>query len=321
MRALVTGAKGFVGRYLVETLRAQGGEVLACGGPNDADDRDCIVDVRDTRTLCRALEAFRPTVVFHLAAQTFVPEALRAPVETYEVNAMGTARLAEAVRAYADPPSRIVFASSAEVYGVRDSLEYPLREGLELRPRNPYGASKAAAEAMLLSEARSFGTDVVIARAFNQIGPGQREDFVVASLAAQLALIASGGSPQLFVGNLEAARDFLDVRDVAAAYVAVASDGERGEAYNVCSGRAVSIRDVLRELIAIARVPVEVREDPGRIRSADIPLSVGAPDKLRSRTGWAPQIPLTRSLRDIYEAARAVAQNPSVVPHDSSTLL
>ncbi|MGC2405282.1 MAG: GDP-mannose 4,6-dehydratase [Candidatus Cybelea sp.] len=311
MRALVTGAKGFVGRYLVDALRAEGVEVFACGGPNDRGERDCVLDVRDARTLRCALEAFRPTVVFHLAAQTFVPEAMRAPVETYEINAMGTARLAAAVRAYADSPTRIVFASSAEVYGARDPGEYPLRESIELRPRNPYGASKAAAEAMLLSEARSFGTDVVIARAFNHIGPGQREEFVVASLAAQLARIAGGGAPQLFVGNLNAARDFLDVRDVAAAYVALARDGEPGEVYNVCSGRAVTIRDVLRELITIARVPVEVREDPLRVRSADIPLSVGAPEKLRSRTGWAPQIALPRSLRDIYEAARAIAQNPS----------
>jgi GDP-4-dehydro-6-deoxy-D-mannose reductase len=310
VRALVTGAKGFVGRYLLDALRAEDAEVFACGGPNDRGEHDCIVDVRDERTLRRALEAFRPTVVFHLAAQTFVPDALRAPVETYETNVMGTGRLVQAVRGYAaDSRVRIVFASSAEVYGARDPSEYPLRESLDLRPVNPYGASKAAAEAILLGEARSFGTDVVIARAFNHIGPGQREDFVVASLAAQLARIAAGGPPQLLVGNLNAARDFLDVRDVAAAYVALARGGERGEIYNVCSGRAVTIRDVLRELIAIARVPVEVREDSRRVRSADIPLSVGAPEKLRARTGWSPQIPMPRSLRDIYEGARAALQN------------
>jgi GDP-4-dehydro-6-deoxy-D-mannose reductase len=312
VRALVTGAKGFVGRYLVDALRAEDAEVLACGGPNDRGEHDCIIDIRDARTLQRAFEAFRPTLVFHLAAQTFVPEALRAPIDTYESNAMGTARLAHAARDYAaDSPVRIVFASSAEVYGARDPSEYPLRESLDLRPGNPYGASKAAAEAILLGEARSFGTDVVIARAFNHVGPGQREEFVVASLAAQLARIAAGGPPQLLVGNLNAARDFLDVRDVAAAYIALARGGERGEVYNVCSGRAVAIADVLRELIGIARVPVEVREDPRRVRSADIPLSVGAPEKLRARTGWMPRIPLPRSLRDIYEAARAAVQNTS----------
>jgi GDP-4-dehydro-6-deoxy-D-mannose reductase len=292
MRALVTGAGGFVGPFLLDALRQRANaEVFE-------------VELGGVSELRAALDAFRPTVVFHLAAQTFVPDALRAPVDTYEVNVMGTARLAEAVRTCAgERRPRLVFASSAEVYGARDSSEYPLRETLDLKPRNPYGASKAAAEAILLGESRSFGSDVVIARGFNHIGPGQREQFVVASLAAQLARIAAGGPPQLFVGNLDAARDFLDVRDVVAAYVELARHGERGEVYNVCSGNAVAIRDVLRELISIAHVPVEVREDPARMRSSDIPLSVGSAEKLRARTGWTPQVPLPRSLRDVYDAA------------------
>jgi GDP-4-dehydro-6-deoxy-D-mannose reductase len=292
MRALVTGAGGFVGPYLLDALReVANAEVFE-------------VELGDVPELRAALDAFRPSVVFHLAAQTFVPDALRAPIETYEVNAMGTARLAEAVRTCArEPRPRIVFASSAEVYGARDPGEYPLRETLALRPMNPYGASKAAAEAILLGESRSLGIDVVIARGFNHIGPGQKEHFVVASLAAQLARIAAGGPPQLFVGNLDTARDFLDVRDVVAAYIELARHGERGEVYNVCSGSAVTIRDVLRELIAIAHVPVEVREDPARVRPSDIPLSVGSSQKLRARTGWAPHIPLPHSLRDVYRAA------------------
>ncbi len=292
MRAFVTGAGGFVGQHVLAALRGEGAEVF---GEH--------VDVNDARALRAALDAFRPTTVFHLAAQTFVPESLRAPLETYETNAMGAARLVDALRGYRGAAPRIVFASSAEVYGARDAAEYPLVETLDLRPRNPYAASKAAAEAILLGESRSFGTDVVVARAFNHIGPGQDERFVVASFAAQLARVAAGGASRLCVGNLGTARDFLDVRDVVAAYIALARDGERGEIYNVCSGRAISIRDVLRELIAIARVPVEVREDPERMRSAEMPLSVGSPAKLRARTGWEPKIPLARSLRDVYEAA------------------
>ncbi|HZV77339.1 MAG TPA: GDP-mannose 4,6-dehydratase [Candidatus Babeliales bacterium] len=311
MRALVTGASGFVGRHLVEELRREHAEVIPCGGPHDELKHECEIDLGDADTLRHAVETYRPSVVFHLAAQTFVPDALRAPIETYETNAMGTARLAEAVRSGKDGSPRLIFASTGEVYGARDARDYPLHEGLDLRPRNPYGASKAAAEAILLGECQSFGTDVVIARAFNHIGPGQKEHFVVASLAAQLARIAAGGPPQLFVGNLEPARDFLDVRDVVRAYIALARRGERGEVYNVCSGRAVTIRDVLRELIAIARVPVEVREDPRRVRSAEIPLSVGSAKKLQARTGWAPLIPLVRSLRDVYEASRRAALSVS----------
>ncbi|HET6275259.1 MAG TPA: GDP-mannose 4,6-dehydratase [Candidatus Cybelea sp.] len=304
MRALVTGASGFVGRHLLDALRRDGIETLGCGGPNDADPDTPSIDVNDLDSMQSALATFRPTIVFHLAAQSFVPDALQRPAETYEANAMGTARLAQAVRQYSGPAPRIVFASSAEVYGARDPAEYPLRESLDLRPRNPYGASKAAAEMFLASEARSFGADVVIARAFNHIGPGQREHFAIASFAAQLARIAAGAPPQLFVGNLEVARDFLDVRDVAAAYIALARKGEQGEVYNVCSGAAVTIRDVLRELIGIARVPVEVREDAVRVRAVEIPVSVGNPEKLRARTGWAPRMTLMQSLRDVYAAAR-----------------
>jgi GDP-4-dehydro-6-deoxy-D-mannose reductase len=292
MRALVTGARGFVGPHLLDGLRSAGAQAYEC----------------DMQALELALESVKPTVVFHLAAQTFVPDALRAPLETYETNAMGTARLAQAVRLCGlEPAPRILFTSSAEIYGARNRSEYPLLESLAPRPANPYAASKAAAEAILLGESQSFGTDVVIARAFNHIGPGQKEHFVVASLAAQLARIAAGASPQLFVGNLEAARDFLDVRDVVAAYIELARHGERGEIYNVCSGAAVTIRDVLGELIRIAGVPVEVREDPQRLRRVETPLSVGSPEKLRLRTGWSPRISLLHALRDVYEAASKLA--------------
>jgi GDP-4-dehydro-6-deoxy-D-mannose reductase len=306
VRALVTGASGFVGRHLVGALRRQGDEVLGCGGPHDDRNEFFPIDLADADSLRAALEAARPNVIFHLAAQTFVPDSLRSPIESYQINALGSARLAEAVRAYdADPMPRIVFTSSAEVYGIRDPSEYPLHERLDLRPANPYGASKAAAEAFLLCGARSFGLDVVVARAFNHIGPNQSERFVVASLAAQLARIADGGEPQMYVGSLSSARDFLDVRDVVEAYLALARRGEGAQVYNVCSGRAVTIRDVLRELISIASVPVEVREDPDRMRASEIPLSVGNSEKLRETTGWQPKIPLDRSLRDVYAAALA----------------
>jgi GDP-4-dehydro-6-deoxy-D-mannose reductase len=301
---MVTGAGGFVGRFLVDALRREQIDVLACGGPHDAANGLFPIELGDAGSLRAALESACPDVVFHLAAQTFVPESLQSPLETFEVNALGTARLAEAVRAYdADPPPRILFTSSAEVYGVRDARDYPLHETLDLRPVNPYGASKAAAEAMLLSFARTYGLDVVIARAFNTIGPNQSERFVVASLAAQLARIAGGAEPQMYVGNLSSARDFLDVRDVVEAYLALARRGEGAHIYNVCSGHAVTIRDILRELIAIARVPVEVREDPQRMRAVENPLSVGSAARLREATGWEPKIPFARSLRDVYAAA------------------
>jgi GDP-4-dehydro-6-deoxy-D-mannose reductase len=306
VRALVTGASGFAGRYLVEALRRADAEVFACSGPHDGGEDYLPLDLGDAAAIRAAVDLAKPSHVFHLAAQTFVPESFASPVATYETNTIGTALLAQAVREYAAAGAampRIVFASSAEVYGIRAAQDFPLVETLDLRPASPYAASKAGAEAILLAEARSLGLDVVVARAFNHIGPGQSDRFVVPSFAAQLAAIARGGDPKLMVGNLEASRDFLDVRDVVQAYLALARDGESGQAYNVCSGEAVRIREVLRQLITIAHVPVEVREDPARMRPSDVPVFVGNAAKLRARTGWEPGIPLSRSLRDIYEAA------------------
>jgi GDP-4-dehydro-6-deoxy-D-mannose reductase len=303
--ALVTGATGFVGTYLVDALREAGYGVLACGGPDET--HAVPIDLTDVSSLRAALDLAQPQVVFHLAAQTFVPDAIASPASTYEANVIGTANLAQAIREYAAagaPMPRLLFTSSAEVYGMQPQEAFPLRESTALAPANPYAASKAAAEMILLGEMRAFGLDVVIARAFNHIGPGQSERFAVAGFAAQLARIAAGGAAQLYVGNLEAKRDFTDVRDVVRAYVALARDGKSGEAYNVCSGVARSMRDVLGELIVAAHVPVEVRTDPARMRPSDIPVFVGQNAKLRAATRWEPAVPFRESIRDIYEAAR-----------------
>ncbi|HUA10090.1 MAG TPA: GDP-mannose 4,6-dehydratase [Candidatus Acidoferrales bacterium] len=304
MRALVTGATGFVGRYLIAALQEAGYETLACGGPHDSDALP--IDLHELPSLRAALELGRPHLVFHLAAATFVPESIAAPMATYVTNIRGTANLTQAIRDYERTTGarvRLLFASSAEVYGAQPPQAFPLRETCPPAPANPYAASKAAAEMLLLGEARSLGLDAVIARAFNHIGPGQNDRFVVASFAAQLAAIAKGGPPQLYVGNLDAKRDFTDVRDVVRAYVMLARDGASGEIYNVCSGVARSIRDVLRELIIAAHVPVEVRDDPARLRPSDVPLFVGDASKLRGVTGWEPRIPFPASIRDIYRAA------------------
>jgi GDP-4-dehydro-6-deoxy-D-mannose reductase len=306
MRVLVTGASGFVGRYLVEELRAAGHDALAAGGPNDSEYLP--IDLRDVESLRAALDIASPDAVVHLAAQTFVPEALSSPIATYETNVIGTANLLQAMRERRDRDgrsARLLFTSSAEVYGAADRSALPLTESAPLRPANPYAASKAAAEAIVLAESRSYGLDAVVTRAFNHIGPGQSDRFVVPSFAMQLASIAAGAPPHLYVGNLSAQRDFLDVRDVAAAYVALLERGVSGEVYNVASGTAVSIESMLRELIHIARVPVEVREDPARMRPSDVPLAYGDASKLREAARWQPKYALRASLRDIYDRAKA----------------
>jgi GDP-4-dehydro-6-deoxy-D-mannose reductase len=307
VRALVTGATGFVGRHLVERLRSGGHEVLAAGGPADDSPQTLPIDIEDVESLHAAFDLARPDAVFHLAAQAFVPRSIEAPMETYAANVIGTANVLQALRDAQERferPIRILFVSSAEVYGVQAQTSMPLRESTAPNPANPYAASKAAAEAIVLGEARSLRVDAVVTRAFNHIGPGQNDRFVVPSFAAQLAAIAAGGDAVLSVGNLEAKRDFLDVRDVVDAYVSLAERGRSAEIYNVCSGAAVSIREVLAELIRIAHVPVEVREDPSRMRPADVPLLYGDNAKLREEIGWSPKIPLRRSLQDVYRQAQ-----------------
>ncbi len=307
MRALVTGATGFVGHYLTAALGAQGDDVFACSGPHDTEAFP--LDLSDVATIRAALDLARPDVVFHLAAQTFVPDSLESPQTTYETNVVGTANVARAIRDYSESERmpRLLFTSSAEVYGKQPETAFPLKEATVPAPANPYAASKAAAELLLLGEAASFGLDVVIARAFNHIGPGQSDRFVVSNFAKQLAAIAHGADPVLYVGNLDAKRDFLDVRDVVRAYVALAVAGLAGEIYNVCSGVAYPIRDALRELIIAAHVPVEVREDPARMRPSDTPLFVGDNTKLRAATGWEPQMSFRTTIREIYEAARTTS--------------
>jgi GDP-4-dehydro-6-deoxy-D-mannose reductase len=299
VRALVTGATGFVGRYLVSALQARGNAVLACGGPKDK--HALPVDLLDESALNVAFDLAQPDVVFHLAAQTFVPDSFADPDATHRVNVGGTVNVAK--RAL-DASARLLFTSSAEVYGAHPQKDYPLTESATLAPPNPYAASKAEAEVALLREFQANKLDVVITRSFNHIGPGQDERFAVSSFAAQLAKIAAGAPPQLMVGNLEAQRDFLDVRDVVEAYIALAERGASGEIYNVCSGVAHPMSEILRELIIAAHVPVEVREDPARMRPSDTPIAYGDNTKLRRATGWESRIPLRASIRDIYEAAR-----------------
>ena len=303
MRVLVTGGNGFVGGFAIEALRARGDEVFAAGrGATDM----MPLDLGDSLNLRGVIDIAQADAVVHLAAQAFVPQSIADPLETFDVNAMGTARLLEAIRAARDAGGispRVLIISTAEVYGAQSPNAFPLKETASLHPANPYAASKVAAEAYSLAAARTYGLDVMVARAFNHIGPGQNERFAVASFASQLARIARGGPPELLVGELSAERDFLDVRDVVAAYLALLDRGERGEIYNVCSGSAISIRDVLRRLVTTARVAVEIREDPARMRPSDTPLFVGDGTKLRAATGWSPQIPLATSLRDTYRAA------------------
>jgi GDP-4-dehydro-6-deoxy-D-mannose reductase len=310
VRVLVTGAGGFVGGHLIAALRSRGHDVVPADRAPHGDDQDTLpLDVTDPLAVRGAVEIARPDAIAHLAAQAFVPASLADPEGTFDVNARGTLRLLEAARALADqggPRPRLLVVSSGDVYGAQPRDAFPLRETTAPLPRSPYAASKIAAEALALAYARAWGVDAVVTRAFNHIGPGQDERFGVVAFALQIARVAAGGAPRVLVGNLDASRDFLDVRDVCDAYVLLLEGrGAAGEIFNVCSGTATTMREILRRLIELAHVPVEVRDDPARMRPADVPLSVGDATKLRAATGWAPRVPLVAALRAVYEDARA----------------
>ena len=300
---LVTGASGFVGPWLLDALAAAGqGPITALGEPPAAPVPALPAvtwhpgDVRDAAALDALVAEVRPATVFHLAAQASVAASLEDPGATFEVNALGTLRLLDALRRHA-PASRTLLVSSAEVYGPRGGR---LAEDLALAPANPYAASKAAAEQVATAFARSYGLAVVVARPFNHTGPGQTARFAPGSFARQIAMIEAGRqAPVIRVGNLAARRDFLDVRDVVRAYLALAAHGAPGRAYNVSRGEAVPIQAILDGLLALAKVGIDVERDPALMRPADVPELLGDPQALHAATGWTPAIPLATTLADL----------------------
>ncbi len=299
MRAFLTGGSGFVGRWLREHLESSGDEVaeLADG-----------IDIRDADRVRSALRDVEPDVVYHLAALTHVGRSWDAPEETVQVNVVGTLHVLEAARQVPRPP-RVLLVSSAEVYGAAGGD--PLAETAELRPVTPYAASKAAAELLGLEAFLGRGLRVVRCRPFNHVGPGQSDAFVVSGLARRIAEAELSGA-SVRVGNLAAARDFTDVRDVVRAYRMLACDGVAGEVYNVSSGTAVTVADVFDRLAALARRPVQRVEDPELFRPVDLPVVVGDAARLRAATGWQPAIGLDATLADVLAHWRErVGDRPS----------
>jgi GDP-4-dehydro-6-deoxy-D-mannose reductase len=305
---LVTGAAGFAGSHLVERLATTGVALTAWAHrtpPHPTLNAVTwqAVDVLDREDVDRALSAARPTVVYHCAGVAQSGSAWSRIGTTFEVNVRGTSNLLAAVERHV-PGARVVVTSSALVY--KQAAE-PLREDSPLEPAGPYAVSKLAQDTLAL-RAAGRGLDVVVARPFNHIGPRQTADFVASSVARQVALIERGAMPPVLqVGNLSAQRDFTDVRDVVRAYVGMAERAVRGECFNVCSGRAVPIQDLVHGLVTRSRVPIQVVVDPARFHPVDVPVLVGSADKLRRATGWTPEVPLDRTLDDLLDWWRAHA--------------
>ena len=297
MRAFVTGASGFVGRWLVAHLEASGDDVVAIGHD---------VDIVDGDAVASAMDDAEPTVVYHLAGQAHVGQSWDAPAKTFEVNALGTVNvLAAAKRCSAMP--RVVVVSSAEVYGKVRPEQVPLTEDAPLAPVSPYAASKVAAEFAAIQAHLGWGVEAVIARPFNHIGPGQSPAFVVSALAERIKAAAAAGERTIKIGNRTPRRDLTDVRDVVRAYRLLAERGRPGEVYNVCTGRDVVIGDLAQRMIELASpgAPIELVEDPELLRPVDVPVLRGDPTKLRRDTGWEPDIPLDATLEAVLAPASA----------------
>jgi len=297
MRALVTGADGFVGRHLVAHLRALGDEVietdLATGGP----------DLLDGERLQALLARTQPEVVYHLAGQADVARSWRRPRDTFRVNAEGLLNLL--ISAAEIGVSRVLAVTSADIYGHVDASELPLTEAAPFRPVSPYAASKAAAEMVAVQGQQGLGLPVIRARAFNHLGPGQSDRFVAAALAARIVDNERSGRKEVTVGNLTARRDFTDVRDVVRAYRMLMDRGTDGEAYNVCSGIDVAISEVADALIARAAHPMQLVSNPALERPVELSVLRGDYGKLRAATGWSPEFSLERTLDDTLAAWRA----------------
>lgn len=292
MRALVTGATGFVGPHLVRHLEASGDEVVA--------DRE--LDIRDAGAVRAWFAEERPEVVYHLAGWADVGGSWASPREVFEVNASGTQNVLLA--AAEAGVTRVLVVSSADVYGIVPAERLPITEEHPLRPVSPYAVSKVAADFLGLQAWLGHGLEVVRIRAFNHLGPGQSPKFVAPSIATRIAANEVDGSDEIPVGNLEARRDLTDVRDVVRAYRLLAVHGEPGEAYNVCSGRDVQIAELAHMLLEGARRPMRLVTDPDRFRPVDVPVVRGDPTKLQAATGWEPAIELATTLADLLEDAR-----------------
>ena len=303
---LITGAAGFAGSHLLDLLGDDDVRVVALRKPGIGAETQAAypavewieIDLLDPESVRRTVAELTPAAIYHLAGSPHVGQSWTAATETLSVNVMGTHHLLESLRAEG-LHSRVVVPSSAYVYR---PAERALTEDDPVESTNPYAISKIATELAAARASRRDGIPVVVARSFNHIGPRQDPSFFASGVARQVALIEAGRiDPAIRVGNLDSRRDITDVRDTVRAYRALAERGTPGQAYNVCSGQAHTMRDLLDGLVALARVRVSVEPDPERFRPNDTPLLLGDPSRIRRDVGWQPLIPIEQTLRALLD--------------------
>ena len=306
MKSLIIGGAGFVGAYLIRHLRDEKGrEVYVTKMPHEEISEDGAkvydLNILDKDAICALLEEVQPDEIFHLAAQSSVAVSWKNPALTVDVNVKGGVNVLDAVRDTC-PKARVLLIGSGEEYGHVKNEEMPIREENAVRPGNIYAATKVCQNLLGAIYAEAYQMDVMMVRAFNHIGPNQIPQFVVADFCKQVADIEAGRQePVMKVGNLSARRDFTDVRDVVRAYGMIIEKGSAGETYNVGSGHAIAIQEILDKILAESKAEISVEKDPNKFRPVDVPVIEADTTKLREATGWEPQIPLTQTIKETVE--------------------
>lgn len=309
MKVLITGITGFVGSHLADFLLEKDNiEVYGierwrsnCENIEHIKDKIRLIecDIRDSSSVKRVIEEVKPDHIFHLAAQSFVFTSWHAPAETLTTNIIGELNIFEALRELGINP-KIHIAGSSEEYGMVRKSELPIKETNPLRPLSPYAVSKVGQDLLGYQYYMSYGLNIIRTRAFNHTGPRRGEVFVCSDFAKQIARIKKGKQePVISVGNLEAIRDFSDVRDIIKAYWLAMEKCKSGEVYNICSGRGYKISEALDILLTLSKVNAKIGQKPNKMRPSDVPILVGDSSKFRKQTGWKPQIPFEQTLKDL----------------------
>ncbi len=307
-RAFITGIAGFAGSHLAEHLLSRGFDVYGlCRPRSKTDNIETIkaklhledADLLDSHSLYTTIARIKPQYIFHLAAQSFVPTSWGSPSVTLEVNIVGSANIFEAVRQVGIDPV-IQIACSSEEYGLAQPNEMPIKETNPLRPLSPYAVSKVAMDYLGYQYYQSYRMRIVRTRGFNHTGPRRGETFAESNFAKQIALIEKGKQePVISVGNLDAARDYTDVRDMVRAYLLAVEKCDPGDVYNICTGTSIRIGDMLKLLLSFSKVKAEIRTDPSRMRPSDVPILIGDNTKFVKRTGWKLEIPFNKTMEDL----------------------
>ncbi len=319
MKALITGITGFAGSHLAEFLLKQKNMQVfgiyrwRSRKENIEDIKDKIkfydCDLRDAASTYNVIKNVKPDMIFHLAAQSFVPMSWTAPNETLTTNITGQVNIFEAIRALGLKDCRIQLACSSEEYGMVLPKETPIKESNPLRPLSPYGVSKVAQDLLGYQYFMSYGIKVIRTRGFNHTGPRRGDVFVTSNFAKQIVEIEKGKrEPIIYVGNLDAVRDWTDVRDTARGYYMALLKGKPGDVYNICTGKGYKIKEMLDILLSFSKIKITVKQDPARLRPSDVVLLIGDPTKVRKATGWQAEIPFKKTMHDLLNYWREKIQ-------------